>query len=222
MARIRYALRSLGKAPLLSIVVVVSLGLGIGANTAIFSLLHQVVLSSLPVLHPEELVLVTSPGEFKSGRSSSNDSGNQDYIFSYPVFRTLEKNSQSLAGFAGFRHMGGNLTFDKQTVSAGFSLVSGQYFPMLGVRPIIGRTLTPEDDGPAGGGNPVAVLAYGYWHDKLGARTDVLNQSLRVNGQVFTVVGVLPKDFTGTTLGQEPDAYVPMSFKPRLTPNWDG
>src|SRR5215217_2897771 len=117
MARLRYALRSLGKAPLLSIVVVVSLGLGIGANTAIFSLLHQLVLRSLPVPNPEQLVLVTSPGEFKSGRSSSNDSGGQDHIFSFPVFRALEKNSQALAGLAGFRHLGGNLTFARQTVS---------------------------------------------------------------------------------------------------------
>jgi putative ABC transport system permease protein len=222
MGRIRYALRSLGKAPLLSIVVIVSLGLGIGANTAIFSLLNQLVLRSLPVPNPDELVLVTAPGEFKSGRSSSNDSGGQDYIFSYPVFRTLEKNSQALAGLAGFRHLGANLSFGRQTVPGGFSIVSGQYFPLLGVRPLIGRTLTPEDDGARGAGNPVAVLGYGYWNDKLGGRTEVLNQPIKINSQVFTVVGVLPKSFTGTTLGQEPDAYVPMSFKPLLTPNWNG
>jgi predicted permease len=87
---------------------------------------------------------------------------------------------------------------------------------------MLGRTLAPGDDGPVGGGNPVAVLGFGYWHDKLGGRTDVLNQPIRVNGQVFTVAGVLPKAFTGTTLGQEPDVYVPMSFKPLLTPNWNG
>src|SRR3954447_20311792 len=103
MARLRYAFRSLGKAPMLSFVVVLSLALGIGANTAIFSLLHQLVLSSLPVPKPEELVLLTSPGEFKTGRSSSNDSGGADHIFNYPAFRTLEKNSQALAGLAAFR-----------------------------------------------------------------------------------------------------------------------
>src|SRR4051794_7052794 len=221
MARIRYALRSLGKAPMLSFVVVLSLALGIGANTAIFSLLHQLVLSSLPVQKPEELVLITAPGEFKSGRSSSNDSGGADHIFSYPVFRRLEANSQALAGLAAFRHIGGNLSFGKQTLPGGFELVSGQYFPTLGVQPIIGRTITPEDDRP-GGGNPVAVLGFGYWHDKLGARTDVLNQPMRINAQSFTVVGVLPKGFNGTTLGQEPDAYIPLSFKAQLTPNWNG
>src|SRR5215472_9947643 len=127
MARIRYALRSLAKAPLLSLVVVLSLGLGIGANTAIFSLLRQIVLSSLPVARPEELVLVTSPGEFKDGRSSSNNSGGQDYIFSYLMFRELEKRSQGIAGIAGFRDFGANLAFGSQTVSGGVELVSGQY-----------------------------------------------------------------------------------------------
>jgi putative ABC transport system permease protein len=207
---------------MLSLVVVLSLALGIGANTAIFSLLHQLVLSSLPVQRPEELFLLTSPGDFKDGRSSSDDSGDQNFIFSYPVFRALEKNSQAVAGLAGFRHIGANLSFGKQTVSGGIDVVSGQYFPLLGVRPLIGRAIAPEDDGAPGGGNPVTVLGYGYWHDKLGGRPEILNQPLRVNGQMFTVVGVLPKEFTGTTLGQEPDAYVPMSFKPLLTPNWNG
>src|SRR5512146_723442 len=128
MARIRYALRRLLKAPMLSAVVVLSLALGIGANTAIFSLLHQMVLASLPVDHPEQLVLVTSPGEFKDGRSSSDDSGGHDYIFSYPAFRTLEKNSQALAGLAGFRNLGANLSFRKQTVDGRIEAVSGKYF----------------------------------------------------------------------------------------------
>src|SRR3954452_8016900 len=194
MGRIRYALRSLGKAPMLSFVVVLSLALGIGANTAIFSLLHQFVLSSLPVQRPEELVLITAPGEFKGGRSSSNDSGGMDYIFSYPAFRTLEQNAQAMAGLAAFRQMGGNLSFAKQTVPGKFEVVSGQYFPTLGVRPMIGRTITPEDD-QQGGGNAVAVLGYGYWQDKLGGRSDVLNQPIRVNAHSFTVVGVLPKGF---------------------------
>src|SRR5690349_11778100 len=112
MARIRFAVRSLLKAPLLSLVVVLSLGLGIGANTGIFSLLHQVVLSSLPVERPEELVVLHAPGEFKGGRSSSNNSGGMDSIFSYPMFRALEKH-----GVAGFRDLGANLAFGNSTVS---------------------------------------------------------------------------------------------------------
>ncbi len=221
MPRIRYALRSLAKAPLLSLVVVISLGLGIGANTAIFSLLHQVVLATLPVPHPEELVILTSPAQFKTGRSSADNSGGQPYIFSYPFFRELEKHGQGVAGLAGFRQMGANIAFAHQSMSGGMQLVSGRYFETLGVQPLMGRAITPEDDRP-GGGNAVAVLSYGYWHDQLGGRPDVLNQAIRVNGQPFTIVGVAPRGFNGPTLGQEPSVFVPMSFKPLLTPNWNG
>src|ERR1043166_505815 len=216
MARIRFALRSLAKAPLLSLVVVLSLGLGIGANTAIFSLLHQVVLNSLPVERPEELAILHAPEEFKNGRSSSNDSGGMNSVFSYPMFRGLEE-----AGVAAFRFLGANVGYAKQTISGSVTVVSGGYFPTLGVRPMIGRTITPEDD-LAGGGNAVAVLGYGYWHDRLGADPNVLNQPVRINGHAFTIVGVAPRDFTGMTLGSETDTYVPLSFKPQLTPNWDG
>src|ERR1035437_1315036 len=220
MSRLRFAWRSLAKAPLLSLVVVLSVGLGIGANTAIFSLFHQILLNSLPVERPEELVAVTSPGDFKGGRNSSNDSGGSDFIFSYPMFRELEKHPQGMSGIAAFRALEANLSFRKQTVSGSMLIVSGGYFPTLGVRPLIGRMLTREDD--AGAGNAVAVLSYGYWTDRLGGESSVLNQPIRVNGQMFTVVGIAPKGFTGTTLGSEPDVYVPLVFKPLLTPNWNG
>lgn len=221
MSRIRYAFRSLSKAPLLSLVVVVSLGLGIGANTAIFSLLHQLVLASLPVPHPEQLVLLTSPHDFKNGRASTDDSGDMEYIFSYPFFRELEKNSSGVAGLAAFRNLAANIAFSHQTVAGTIHVVSGQYFQTLGVQPLMGRAILPEDD-RTGAGNAVAVLGYGYWNDTLGGRTDVLNQRIQINGQPFTIVGVAPKGFDGTTIGQDPAAFVPVALKPRLTPNWDG
>ena len=220
MARLRFAWRSLAKAPLLSLVVILSVGLGIGANTAIFSLLHQILLNSLPVDRPEELVSVTAPADFKDGNNSTNDSGGAEFIFSYPMFRELEKRPQGMSGIAAFRSLGANLSFRKQTISGSLLVVSGGYFPTLGVRPLLGRMLTRQDD--AGAGNAVAVLSYGYWTDRLGGETDVLNQPLRINAQVFTVVGVAPKGFTGTTMGSESDVYVPLVFKPLLTPNWNG
>jgi putative ABC transport system permease protein len=220
MARIRLAIRSLRKAPLVSLVVIFSVGLGIGANTAIFSLLHQVILRSLPIERPEELAVVTSPGDFKGGRNSTDASGDMDYIFSYPVFRELEKHPVGVTGVAAFRTIGANLSFQKQTVPGSLLVVSGGYFPLLGVKPALGRTILPEDD--AGAGNPVAMISYGYWRDRLGGQANVLNQPLRVNGQIFTVVGVAPKGFTSTTLGEDPDAYVPLAFKPLLTPHWNG
>jgi predicted permease len=201
--------------------VVLSLALGIGANTGIFSLLYQIVLRSLPVQDPERLVLLTSPANLKSGRSSSNDSGGQDSIFNYRVFRALEKQPQGLAGVAGFRLLGANVAYGTQTTSGSVMAVSGGYFPLLGVQPLIGRVITPDDD-RHGAGNPVAVLAYGYWKDRLGGQVTALNQPVRVNGQVFTVVGIAPRGFNGLTLGQEPDVYVPIAFKPKLTPGWDG
>ena len=194
MTRIRFAIRSLSKSPLLSLVVMLSLGLGIGANTAIFSLLHQVVLASLPVEKPGELVLVTSPPLNSGG---------------------------GLAGLAGFRDLGGNLAFGQQTINGSVMVVSGGYFPILGVKPLLGRTITPEDDQP-GGGNPIAVLGHGYWRDKLGADPGVLNQVIRINAQSFTIVGVAPRGFNGTTMGSSADAYVPLSFKAQLTPGWSG
>ena len=218
MARIRFAFRSLAKAPLLSLVVILSLGLGIGANTAIFSLLHQVILRSLPVEKPEELVLLSSPGEFKSGSISADNSGGADYIFNYRTLRELERHPQGVTGVAGFRYLFANLALGRQTLPGSVMVVSGGYFPLLGVRPLVGRLIAPEDD--IGGGDAVAVLGYGYWHDRLGARPGVLNQSIRINGHVFTIVGVAPRRFTSTTLGFEPDAYVPISFEPAIGAFW--
>jgi putative ABC transport system permease protein len=220
MARVRFAFRSLVKAPLLSLVVILSVGLGIGANTAIFSLMHQILLDSLPVQRPEELVVLTAPEEFKGGSSRTSDSGGMDHIFSYPMFRELEKHPQGVTGVAAFFQLGANVSYQKQTVPTQVMVVSGGYFSILGVHPLMGRTIDPTDD--AGAGNPVAVLSYGYWSDHLGGDTAVLNQPLKMNGQTFTIVGVAPKGFTSTTLGEEPAAFVPLVFKPLLTPHWNG
>jgi predicted permease len=218
MARIRFALRSLSKAPLLSLVVIVSLGLGIGANTAIFSLLHQTLLRALPVTRPEELVVLKWPADLKQGSVAADASGDGEFVFSYQALRELEKRPEGVVGVAGFRLLPVNLRFGNQTVNATVMAVSGGYFPLLGVTPLAGRVLAPEDD--RGGGSAVAVLGWGYWHDRLGGQFGVLNQALRINGHVFTIVGIAPRNFTGTTFGTEPDAYVPIVFKPVLGAFW--
>lgn len=220
MNTVRYAMRALARTPVVSLVVILSLALGIGANTAIFSLLHQALMRSLPVPNPEELVLLTSPKDFKDGRSSHNNSAGQESIFSYPMFRRLEKSASGLSGLAGHRLFSANIAFQATTLNGAVSVVSGEYFPLLGVQPLIGRMLSPADD--QGAGQPVTVLSYGYWLNRLGGRSDVLNQTVRVNGSVFTVVGVAPKNFVGLTLGDEPDVYVPLVFKPAMTPGWNG
>ena len=221
MRRVRFAVRNLAKTPVLTLVVILSLGLGIGANTAIFSLLYQVILRSLPVEKPEELVLLTSPGDTKGGRNSTDNSGGMDYIFNYETLRALEKDPEHVTAVAGFRRLGANLSFENQTVDGEIAVVSGHYFPTLGVNPMLGRPITPEDD-VHGAGNPVAVLSYGYWQNRLGGGAEVLNKPIRINAQPFTVVGIAPRGFTGLTLGDDPDAYAPISFKTQLTPGWDG
>lgn len=220
MARIRFALRSLAKSPVLCLAVVLSLGLGIGGNTAIFSLLHEVVLSSLPVPHPEQLVLLSSPDEFKHGRTSDDNSGSMEYIFNWRTFRELEKHTDA-AEVIGFRNIPSNVGFGRQTVTGSMMLVSGGYFRVLGVQPLVGRLIERADDVP-GGGNQVAVLGYHYWRDTLGGDTGVLNQTLKINGQPLTVVGIAPPSFTGTTIGDEPSAFLPMSLKPQVTEGWNG
>jgi predicted permease len=219
--RIHFALRSLRKAPLFCLALVLSLGLGIGANTAVFSLLHQVVLGSLPVPRPDELALLTAPSAFRTGHISAGNAGGKDFVFNYPLFRELEKHPAGVVGIAGFLQVSASLALGTHTVPGDAMLVSGGYFPVLRVQPLLGRLLSPADDVP-GAGNPVAVLGYGYWHDRLGGRTEVLNQPIQVNGQIFTVVGVAREGFNGITLGDTPDVYLPLSFKPLMTPGWDG
>ncbi|MGE5569509.1 MAG: ABC transporter permease [Rhodospirillales bacterium] len=221
MSDIRFALRTLARSPLLAAIVILSLGLGVGANTAIFSFLNQIVLRSLPVQRPEELVMLTSPPEFKGGMSSTDNSGGMESIFSYPAFRRLEKHAQGVRGVAAFRQLDANLSYRNQTIDGAAMVVSGNYFSLLGVKSRRGRLITPEDD-VHGNGHPVVVLSHAYWQNRLGAQPEVLNQPLRVNGHVFTIVGVAPKGFTGTTWGQNPDVFVPLCFKPLMTPTWNG
>jgi predicted permease len=213
----RIALRSLVRTPVISLAVILSLGLGIGANTAIFSLMHQALLKSLPVRNPEEIVLVTAPGDLKGGRSSTDNSGGMDHIFSYPMFRGLERSSKGLTGLAAHRGNGANIAFQGKTRNGHVDMVSGGFFNLLGVQPLLGRLLAARDDQP--GSAPAVVLGYGYWKDRLGGRADVLNQPIRVNNQIFTVVGVTPAEFYGLTLGSEPDVYAPLVYKPALIPD---
>jgi predicted permease len=221
MTNIRFALRSLARTPIVTLAVVLSLGIGIGSNTAIFSLLQQIILSELPVEKPDELVLLTSPAGVKSGHISADDSGEPDHIFSYPAFRRLEGDPRGVASIAAFRNVGANIAYRNLSMSGTAMVVSGGYFSTLGLKPLYGRLLRPEDD-RHGAPNPVAVLEYGLWKDRLGAQLDVLNQPLRINGQIFTIVGIAPRGFSGTTLGQTAQVFVPLAVKPRVTPGRDG
>jgi len=142
-------------------------------------------------------------------------------VFSYPMFRDLENVQTPFSGLAAHRNFGANLAYHGQTMNADGLLVSGSYFPTLGVTPALGRLLTPQDD-QAIGANFVVVLSYAYWDTRLGHDPNVLNQSLVVNGQAMTIVGVAPRDFDGTTLGNMPQVFVPITMRETMQPGWTG
>lgn len=214
----RYGVRTLLKNPGFSVVAVLTLALGLGANTAIFSLTDQVLLRLLPVEKPEELVVLRSPGP-KQGRVWSD--GDDSSSLSYPFYKAIRAKdsvfSDLLARFAVPLSVAG----EGQTERANGELVSGNYFNVLGVRPVLGRVFTDEDD-RVPGGEPVVVLSHGYWTRHFGADAGILNKTLIVNGNVMTVVGVARAGFSGVQVGQLPDIFIPITMKARMTPNWDG
>jgi len=218
MLNLRFALRTLFKTPFVTSVAVISLALGIGANAAIFSLFNEILLRPLPVTQPDRLVNLTAPGP-KPGSQSCNQAGDCDVVFSYPMFRDLEREQQVFTGIAAHRTFAANLAARGQTLSGAGMLVSGSYFPVLGLQPALGRLLGPEDD-RAVGGSHVAVLSYAWWQTRFGGDPHVINEPLVINGQPMTVVGVAPRGFTGTTLGVQPEVYVPVTMRGLMEPEF--
>jgi predicted permease len=215
---IKLAIRRLFKTPLVSAVAILSLALGIGANAAIFSLFDQALLRPLPVQRPGELVNLSSPGP-RPGSNSCGQAGSCDSVFSYPMFRDLERQQTVFTGIAAHVGFGANLAYEKQTMSGGGLLVSGSYFPVLGMQPAVGRLFDVNDDQTIGS-HFVAVLSHAYWTTRLGGSPNVLNQPLIVNGQSMTIVGVAPRGFASTTLGADPEVFVPMTMREQMVPGW--
>ncbi len=218
MSQLKLALRSLTKTPFVTAVAVLSLALGIGANAAIFSLFDQTLLKTLPVQEPEDLVNLAAPGP-SPGSTSCTQAGGCDEIFSYPMFRDLEAAQSGFSGIAAHVEFGANLSLSSQTTRGQGMMVSGSYFPVLGLQPALGRLFVAEDDEIIGE-NFVAVLSYEYWENQLGADRGVLNQSIIINGHPMTIVGVAPRGFEGTTLGSESDVFVPISMRGQMSPGF--
>ncbi|HEY7567146.1 MAG TPA: ABC transporter permease [Gemmatimonadaceae bacterium] len=212
MRDLRYAFRTLLTTPFVNAVAILSLALGIGANAAIYSLFNQILLRPLPVAAPDELVNLNLPGPIQ-GSDSCNQSGCGDgIIWSYPMLRDLEKSQTVLAGIAGHRGFGASIALgDEPTVGEG-SWVTGGYFTTLGLRPALGRLLLPSDNEP-GADNMVAVISHRFWMDRFGGKADALGQLLKLNGRPYTIVGVAPEGFEGTTLGSRPLVYIPMQSR---------
>ena len=207
---VKFAARTLGRSPVFTGVAVLSVALGIGANTAIFSLLDQVLLRLLPVKEPQQLVLLSMKGM----HYGNNNGGN---ALSYPMYDDFRKNNQVFSGmFCRFPSYFA-LTFNGQTERVSGELVSGTYFPVLGVGAVVGRTFTPEEDQKIGGA-PLAMLSYAYWKSRFAADPGIVGKNVIVNGHSMVVVGVAEQGFEGVELGQRAQIFVPVVMKGPMLP----
>ena len=233
---LRYAFRGLARSPLFTSVALVSIALGIGANTAIFTLVDQVLLRRLPVKDPEQLVL------FNGARNhyGSNSGGNMLSFPMYEDFRddfvdrgpapalprvslAVTNSARPASIFSGLfarRTVAMNVGVNGQTERVPGELVSGTYFQVLGVGAAVGRVITPDDDRERGG-SPVAVLSYDYWRTRFGADPRIVGQTITINNHTLTVIGVSQAGFDGVDIGYVPSVRVPVLMKAQMTPNWD-
>jgi predicted permease len=206
---IRYALRMLTKNPAFAGVVVLTLALGIGANAAIFSLLDQVLLQSLPVANPDQLV-VLSAYDPKAGPDG-------DSSFSYPMYQDLRDRNSVFSGVIARGGTQMNVSYGDQTERVRGELVSGNFYEVLGVRPWIGRLFTQDDDRTPRA-HPVAVLSYTFWESRFNKDPNLIGKTILINEQPVTVLGVTPPGFYGVDLSNNPDVRVPLMMTPVFNP----
>ncbi len=214
---LRYAVRQLVKSPGFAVVAIVTLALGIGANTAIYTLLDQVLLRGLPVKEPDRLVLLRFSGD---DTGSTHNRGDADLVFSFPMYRDLRDRNSVLNGLIATSWAQVGVQWHNQPDLAEVELVSGNYFDVLGLQPALGRLLVPSDD-VVENGNAVAVLSFAYWQRRFGSDPQIINQSISINGHPFTVVGVAPNQFHSVVAGDSPAIFFPMTMKPQVTPDWN-
>ena len=212
---IRFGLRMLAKSPGFTAIAVITLALGIGANTAIFSLMNQILLRRLPVKNPDELVILRAPGPV-TGRVSSD--GDSTESFSYPMYKGLRDTNKVFSGILARSTFSASVASHGQTDRATGELVSGNYFDVLGVQPAVGRVFTQEDD-RVPGAQPVVMLSNSYWERRFGGDPSVLNRVLLINSVEMTVVGVSQAGFFGVQVGQTPDFFVPLMMTSQMTLN---
>ena len=212
---IRFGLRMLVKSPSFTAIAVITLALGIGANTAIFSLMNQILLRQLPVKNPGELVILRAPGP-QTGHVS--DDGDASESFSYPMYKGLRDNNSVFSGVLGVARFSASVANHGETERASGELVTGNYFEVLGVRPVVGRLFTANDD-VTPGAEPFVVLSQSYWERHFGSDPSVLNKVLLINNVEMTVVGVSQPGFFGVQIGKAPDIFVPMMMTPQMTLN---
>jgi predicted permease len=207
---LNYALRTLRRSPGFTIVAVVTLALGIGANTSIFTLLDQVLLRLLPVKDPQSLVLLTMRGHHYGSNWGQNAT-------SYPMYKDIQAHNEVFSGMFARFPVYASVTIGKQAERVKGELVSGTYFDVLGVGTALGRTFTPDDDRTPHG-HPLVVLSYNFWKQRLGGNPDIIGSTMLVNNQKMTVIGVAQAGFHGVELGEPPAIFVPLMMQVELMP----
>ena len=213
MSDLRLAIRGLRRSPLFATVAILSLALGIGANTAIFTLIDQILLRKLPVVAPEQLVML-----YQQGSNMGSNMGTR--MHSYPLYEDLQKKAEPLAEVLCRRMVPASLSVDNQTERVEAELVSGNYFSMLGVKPAIGRLFNSQEDDQIYQGHPVVVLSHGYWTSRFARDPNVIGKKILVNDFPMNIIGVSAEGFAGLDPVQSPQIRVPVLMKPVMAPNW--
>jgi predicted permease len=211
---VRYGFRSLRKSPLFTTIAILTLALGIGANTAMFSLLDQVVLRLLPVSHPDQLVIVRETGNHFGNSFGPN-------TISWPMFEDLRDHNQVFSGMFCRFPATVNIGVADRSEQISAELVSGQYFSVLGVSAALGRTIVPDDDSIPDSA-PVAVLSYSFWRSYFDGDPQIVGRTIALNGNAMTVIGIAQPGFDGVELGVPAKVFVPIMMKTEMTPHSDG
>jgi putative ABC transport system permease protein len=210
---LRFAVRGLVRSPLFSIVAILSLALGIGANTAIFTLIDQILLRKLPVAAPDELVML-----YQQGAHNGSNMGMR--MHSYPIYQEYQKRAEPLAEVLCRRLAEASVSIDNQTERLEAEMVSGNFFSMLGVHAAIGRVFNSREDDQVYQGHPVVVLSYDYWVRRFARDPAVVGKKILVNNYPMTIVGVSAAGFSGIDPARSPQIRVPVQMKPVITPEW--
>jgi predicted permease len=210
---LRLAIRGLRRNPLFASVAILSLALGIGANTAIFTLIDQILLRKLPVAAPEQLVML-----YQQGPHSGSNMGSR--MHSYPIYQDYQSRAEPLAEVLCRRLIEASVSVDNQTERVQAEMVSGNFFTMLGVKPAIGRVFNSQEDDQVYQGHPVVVLGYDYWVSRFARDPGVVGKKILVNNFPMTIVGVSAQGFAGIDPAQSPQIRVPVQMKPMMAPDW--
>ncbi|MGB7434056.1 MAG: ABC transporter permease [Candidatus Acidiferrum sp.] len=211
---VRFGLRMLRKSPGFTAVAVLTLALGIGANTAIFTVINAVMLRALPVQHPEELVTVGDPARVHSSHTGTPSTN----VLSYPLYREVRDNNVVFSSVLASSHLSElRIKIDGGPEDITGRLVTENYFQTLGVSPLLGRTFSPEE-GKTPGGDPFLVISYLYWQRRFAGDPSVVGRKVRLNNYPLTIIGVAPPGFFGEVVGDHADVWAPMMMQPQLMP----